>query len=169
MFGMRSGPANQPTSNVIASGLIIFVGLSTSLRLGLHQLGVLGAPWEPFFGAGTERVLHSAFSRALPVPDALLGAFAYAVEGVLLLICSRSRSRGWQLAYGTSAIGMALVGGALVAMQAAVVHAWCTLCLASAALSFGVFVLALPKMSLAVRSLFDGHRSHASSGAFSRP
>jgi uncharacterized membrane protein len=148
---------------------MIFVGLCTSLRLGLHQLGVLGAPWEPFFGSGTERVLHSSFSRALPVPDALLGAFAYAVEGVLLLICSRSRSRGWQLAYGTSAIGMALVGGALVAMQAAVVHAWCTLCLASAALSFGVFVLALPKMSLAVRSLFDGHRSHASSGAFSRP
>src|SRR5688572_17505868 len=61
---------------------IAFVGFQIALYLGLYQLKVVTTVWEPFFGNGSERVLNSAISKALPVPDALLGAFGYLLDVV---------------------------------------------------------------------------------------
>jgi hypothetical protein len=45
------------------------VGLLIAARLLVYQLGWTGPPLEPFFGDGTQRVVESAFSRALPLPS----------------------------------------------------------------------------------------------------
>src|SRR6185503_3084695 len=63
--------------------LLALVGFGVSLYLSLYQLGVFSTVWEPFFGDGSRRVLHSELTRVLPVPDASLGAAVYLIEAVL--------------------------------------------------------------------------------------
>jgi uncharacterized membrane protein len=138
----------------MASLQLVILGLVVASRLALDQLGVLPGVWEPFFGDGTERVLHSSISRALPVPDALLGVFAYAAELVLVLsllraspsTSARENDRWKSIAYGVVAALMALAGLSLLLLQAFVVGAWCTLCIVSACVSFAVFALAVPEL-----------------------
>lgn len=114
-------------------------GFLVSLYLAAYQLGVAPGPWDPIFGpASSARVLHSALSRALPVPDAALGAAAYAVEAGLELAggTDRWRTHPWRvLAVAAVAAALGLAGIGLVVVQVAVVRAGCTLCLCSAALS----------------------------------
>ena len=93
---------------------IAVVGLLISLDLAAFQVGIAGPPWEPLFGDGSRRVLTSDLSRLLPVPDAAAGAGAYVVEALL----------------------GAAVGAVLVGYQLLVVGAACTLCIASAAVSW---------------------------------
>jgi len=107
-------------------------------------------------------VLTSSLSRALPVPDAVIGAIAYAAEAVLLLIGgpTRARTAPWiVIAYGALATAMAATAVALVLSQAFVVHAWCTLCLGSALVSWLVFALALREAVPAIRSASAAHRA----------
>jgi len=59
---------------------IALVGFLIALYLGFYQIGIFPTVWEPFFGDGSERVLHSKVSRAFPVSDALLGAFGYVLD-----------------------------------------------------------------------------------------
>jgi uncharacterized membrane protein len=122
------------------------LGLVIAGYLTLFQLGVLRDVAEPFFGDGSRRVLTSPLSRLLPVPDAALGAAAYAGEIVLGLIGSgqRWRTLPWiVLLFG----GLVTVTGAvaivLLAVQVGLVHALCTLCLASAATSLIIAALSL--------------------------
>jgi uncharacterized membrane protein len=127
--------------------------------MGLDQMGLVPSTWEPFFGDGSERVLHSSFSRALPIPDALLGAMAYAAElGALLMVASDRDDLAWKrLVYGGLAAAMAAGSAALVLLQAFVVRSWCTLCLASAFVSFVVFALAVPELVRGVRHVETRH------------
>lgn len=128
--------ARLPLAALAAGGVIV------SAYLACVQLGIVSAAWDPLFGsASSARVLHSALSRALPVPDAALGAVGYAVELALELSggAHRWRTHPWLvLAFGAVAAAMGLVGAALVVVQAAIVRAGCTLCLASAFLSMAV-------------------------------
>jgi uncharacterized membrane protein len=76
----------------------------------------------------------------LGIPDAALGALGYGVEIVLSLIGGRQKWRTMPLAvlaFGVVILSGALVSVLLILMQAFLVGAWCTLCLASAA----IFVL----------------------------
>lgn len=80
----------------------------------------------------------------LDIPDAALGALAYGTEVVLTFIGGRSRWRTapWTvLFFGVVILSGALVSLLLIGMQAFLVDAWCTLCLASAAISLAIFVL----------------------------
>jgi uncharacterized membrane protein len=91
-------------------------------------------------------VLHSGLSRVLPIPDAAFGALAYLLEAVAHLLGGPKRwcKAPWTVfAFGTIAGLMALGSVGLVIWQGAVVAAWCTLCLGSAAISFAIFGLAL--------------------------
>lgn len=119
-------------------------GLAISVYLAAVQLGAAGAPWDPLFGsASSARVLHSALARALPVPDAALGAAGYAAELAADLAGGAGRWRTHPLVvlgFGAIVAAMALVGAALIVVQAAVVRAGCTLCLCSALLSIGVAI-----------------------------
>ena len=79
--------AERRTAEWRAVGLVILalIGLGVSLALAAFQLGIVNGVWDPIFGNGAQRVLTSPISRALPVPDAVIGAAAYVVEGAMLL------------------------------------------------------------------------------------
>ena len=126
--------------------VLAIVGCAVACYLTAYQVGLVAAPWDPIFGASSsERVLRSSLSRALPVPDAGLGAVGYLVEIVLVAIGGANRWRihpRLVLAYGIVVAGMALVSLGLVLAQAFVFHAGCALCLTSALISFVNFGLA---------------------------
>jgi uncharacterized membrane protein len=123
-------------------------------HMALYQWRLIDAVWDPVFGPEQSHlVLDSAVSeasgRVLRIPDAALGAAAYLVEVVLGLIGSqqRWRQRPWLVVlFGANALAVALVGLALVVLQATVVDAWCLLCLITAAFSVVMFVLALTEV-----------------------
>lgn len=138
-----------------AAGLAL-AGLAIAVWLTLYQLGIVPAVWEPFFGDGSRRVLHSEISRLLPVPDASLGAAGYLAEIVTGLWSGRERWRTapWAvLAFGAVAAGMALAGLLLSALQLFRLHAGCTLCLTSAGISLAVALLAREEAVRAARHL----------------
>lgn len=117
--------------------VLAFAGLCVSVYLTLFQIDLLRSVWDPFFHS--PRVLDY-----LGIPDAALGALAYGTEIVLSLIGGRYkwRTMPWTVfAFGAVILSGALVSVLLILMQAFLVGAWCTLCLASAAVSLSIFVL----------------------------
>jgi uncharacterized membrane protein len=111
------------------------LGLGVSAYLTLFQIGVIPSVWDPFFQS--PKVLEF-----LGFPDAALGVLAYGTEVVLSFIGGRDRWRTmpWAvLAFGAVILSGAIVSVLLIFMQAVLVGAWCTLCLASAAISFAIF------------------------------
>jgi uncharacterized membrane protein len=117
---------------------VAILGFAISSYLALYQYGLVDDVWEPFFGRGSEQVLHSFLSTVLPVPDAALGAAAYALDAVTGMIGreDRWRSMPWMVILFGLAVGpLGLVSVLLVIAQPAVLHAWCTLCLGSALIS----------------------------------
>jgi len=139
---------------------IALAGLGIATYLALYQFGVVPTVWEPFFGDGSERVLHSVVERLLPVPDATLGMFAYVADIVLGSIgpTDRWRSEPWVVVvYALAIIAFACVAIALVCIQALVVHDWCTLCLASAFISVVLLVPATRELRAAVGTLRRRH------------
>lgn len=133
------GFSSNPTewSRRIPIIVLALAGFCVSVYLTLFQINVLPSVWDPFFQS--PRVLEY-----LGIPDAALGALAYGAEIVLSLIGGREkwRTMPWSvLAFGLVILSGALVGVLLILMQAFLVGAWCTLCLASAAISLAIFVL----------------------------
>ncbi len=121
--------------------ILALAGFSIALYLGLYQLKAFQNVWEPFFGNGTNAVLHSSISRSLPVPDALLGAFGYLGDVILVSFGNNVRwqTKPWIVILYSALVGvMGLVSIFLVIFQAFILHSWCTLCLVSAALSLGM-------------------------------
>jgi uncharacterized membrane protein len=120
--------------------VLALVGCGVATYLTLYQWHVTTSVWDPFFGASSsEAVLTSAISRFLPLPDATLGALAYLVEAVVTGLggSDRWRSSAWLVVvFGLVLAGLALTSLALVLIQIFLVHALCTLCLGSAAISF---------------------------------
>ncbi len=68
-------------------------GLGVASYLAAYQFGSLRSVWEPFFGDGSVRVLHSFLSRLLPLPDAAVGACGYAAELVAGAVGGAHRRR----------------------------------------------------------------------------
>ncbi|HVY46942.1 MAG TPA: vitamin K epoxide reductase family protein [Minicystis sp.] len=158
--GARPGPSRA--SKRVAAAAFAALGVAIAAWLAAYQLGLVPRPWDPLFGDGTRAVLRSSFSRALPIPDALVGACAYLAEIVALAWGDRDRYRTRPAAvyvYAAIAFGMALGGAALVVLQALVVRAFCTLCLASAAISLALAAPAAAELAAAIR-----HRSNARGG-----
>jgi uncharacterized membrane protein len=122
--------------------VLALVGFAIATYLALVQYGVVNRAWEPFFGDGSEKVLRSQISEALPVRDAALGALVYLLDAAAGLVGGRSRWRTmpWVvLTLGTLVGSLGVVSVALVILQPLWFHAWCTLCLASAAVSVLMF------------------------------
>ncbi len=120
--------------------ILAVAGCGLAGYLALDQIGVLRAR-DPFFGTGTHAVLHSPLSRSLPVPDAAVGALAYAVEAVSVLPWAPRWQPVRRVVYVVTGLALGAAAVVLVLLQAFVVHAWCTLCLVSAAVSL---ILAIP-------------------------
>lgn len=134
--------------------VLAFLGCGISTYLTLYQWHLTAVVWDPVFGShSSERVLTSALSRALPVPDATLGAVAYLVEAGATLMGGDHR---WErtpavvLVYGLILAGLALTSCVLVLLQLLVVRALCALCLASAAVSIINATLGKPEVMAAL-------------------
>jgi uncharacterized membrane protein len=128
--------------------------------LALYQLGVLDSVWDPFFGAGSQVILKSSVSRILPIPDAALGALGYVVDAVSGAIGGhdRWRSKPWiVIVFGTAVGPLGLASILLVMLQPVVFHAWCTLCLASAAISIAMIGPAMDEVLASLQYLCREH------------
>ena len=146
----RGDPSNWQRRLAVAG--MAFVGWTISSYLALFQLHLIGGVWDPIFGGGSRAVLRSSFSRSLPVPDALLGALSYVAEITLDLTGPTDRWRSKPrlvLTYGAAVTTMAAVSFLLVALQIFAFGQLCALCLASAAVSWTVAVLAANEVAAA--------------------
>ncbi|MCL4798740.1 MAG: NAD-dependent epimerase/dehydratase family protein [Burkholderiales bacterium] len=115
---------------------LAFVGLFVSRYLAAYQLGHTPQAWDPFFGAGTERIITSSVSKAWPVPDAGLGAVTYMLEILTGLIGGRNRWRTmpWLVvAFGIMIVPLGAVSVFFIVIQPIVIGTWCALCLVAAA------------------------------------
>jgi uncharacterized membrane protein len=112
-----------------------FLGWFISRYLAAVQLGYTPEAWEPFFGDGTQRVLHSDVSRMMPISDAGLGALAYTIEALMGFMgnTKRWRTMPWMVTFfGILVIPLGVTHIVLVILQPVAVGYWCTLCLAAA-------------------------------------
>lgn len=133
--------------------LVAGIGFAISGYLALYQWNVLHTVWEPFFGNGSEKVLHSFLSRIFPLPDAAVGALAYLLDAVTGAIggTARWRTMPWMVVLFGLAVGpLGIVSVLLVISQPIVIEAWCTLCLVSAGISL---VMIGPAMDEVLASL----------------
>ncbi len=124
---------------------LAIIGFCLTLYLALYQWGIFKTVWEPFFGNGSERILHSFVSRLLPVPDGFLGACGYLADLATGSIGGGARWRTMPAAVLIYGLTVCLVGAtalALALLQPFLFHAGCTLCLASALISISVVWLA---------------------------
>jgi len=136
--------------------LLAACGCAVALYLGLYQLGVTSSVWDPLFGRGSEAILTSSLARAIPVPDALLGALVYGADAVLALLGDEERWRTWPWVValqGFVLLGLVLTGVFLVFAQLVLFHTGCTLCLASALISFASGWLAHDEVLAALHQL----------------
>lgn len=127
--------------------LLGMAGFLVAIVLGLYQWGLVSHVWDPFFSGeggknGSEAVVSSDASKAmeawLHMPDGVLGALAYLGDALFGLAGSTRRwqYRPWLVVlFGIDVIPLGIVGVILVFVQGFVVGYWCTLCLASAAIS----------------------------------
>ena len=154
--------ASHWKTRVIVAALAA-IGLFIASYLAVYQSGLIHQVWEPFFGQGSDRVLHSFVSETLPVPDAVVGAVGYAVEFVTTVSGGAER---WRLRpklvlfYGLVVAGLAVAGVALVALQAFVLHAFCTFCLLSAIISLVVAFLARDEVFASLKLLYEKRKTY---------
>jgi len=137
MAATAASPSALPHRAPIVA--LALTGCAIAVYLALYQVGVAASIWDPVFGLGSEVVVGSPLSRALPVPDALVGALAYGLDAVLggLGGEERWRSAPWLVVlHGLVLLGLVLAGIVLVLAQALVLRTGCLLCLCSAAVSF---------------------------------
>lgn len=146
------------------------LGFVIAAYLTLYQLGVFRHVFEPFFGNGSEVILHSGISRLLPVPDAALGAAAYLLDAVSGLLGGQARWREapWAVLLFGFAVGP--LGGVsllLVILQPLLYGHWCTLCLSSAFLSISLIGPAMDEVLASMQHLArEGRRGHSRWRAF---
>jgi hypothetical protein len=168
---MQMGPPQPPgwtynpsswsqRSILIALG---FVGLLVSRYLAAFQLGYIDSVWDPFFGfaGGTEPVLNSEMSHTWPVSDAALGTVAYSFEFLMGYMGgpSRWRTMPWMVTiFGILVIPLGLAHIALVMSQPVLVHEWCTMCLAAAAVMLPMIPLEIDEVVAMVQHVRDAKR-----------
>jgi uncharacterized membrane protein len=135
---------------------LAFVGFAIATYLALYQYRVVDDVWEPFFGDGSRRILNSPVSHALPVSDAALGAFGYLLDVIAGLIGGRKRwmTAPWIVVVFGIAVGpLGATSLLLVILQPALYQTWCTLCLASAAISILIIGPALDEVLASLQFL----------------
>ena len=109
-------------------------------------MGVFGSVWDPFFGNGSIVILKkSSIAHLLPIPDAALGACVYLADFLADLVGGEDRWRSKPsavLLLGLFAAGLGVTGIVLVICRPVLFHAFCTLCLCSAACSLLIVLTA---------------------------
>lgn len=121
---------------------LALIGLYVSRYLAAYQLGYVDSVWDPFFEGGpdpkngTEEIITSSVSQALPVSDAGVGAITYLLEILTGTIGSRRRWRTmpWLVVlFGMMIVPLGVVSIFFIVIQPIWIGTWCTLCLVAAA------------------------------------
>ena len=114
--------------------LLALLGLYVSRYLAGYQLGHIPALWDPFFAGsptdprnGTEEIVTSWISTALPVSDAALGGYTYLLEILTGLVGSRRRWRTapWLvLLFGLMIVPLGMTTILFIVIQPVVLGTW---------------------------------------------
>jgi len=124
----------------MVAATLALIGLLMSLYLWLYKIGALGAL---ACGDGAcEQVQLSPFAQILGVPVALIGVIGYL--GILLVALVGTQPKFASERWPTDVLVLLSAGGVafsgyLTYLEAAVIHAWCRWCIASAAIIVGIF------------------------------
>lgn len=113
-------------------------GYFAAQYLAAFQLGFIDKAWDPFFEDGTKNVLTSEVSKAFPVSDAALGAFAYILDVLMGYAggTNRWRTMPWAvIIFGILILPLGVISITLVILQPLAVGYWCSLCLFTALIS----------------------------------
>jgi len=157
--GWSYNPSSWPQRAPII--LLALVGFFLSRQMTAFQLGHVATLADPFFGAGTVRVLTSDVSRAFPIPDAGLGAVAYMVEFLMGFMGDKRRWRTmpWMVMFfGILVVPLGVVSIGLIILQPIAVGAWCTPCLIAAAAMLIMVALTLDEVVAMLQFLFLARR-----------
>jgi nucleoside-diphosphate-sugar epimerase/uncharacterized membrane protein len=145
--GWSYNPSSWPQRAPIIG--LALVGFFLSRQMAAFQLGHVATLTDPFFGLGTQRVLTSDVSRAFPIPDAGLGAFAYMVEFLMGFMGDKRRWRTmpWMVTFfGILVVPLGIVSITLIILQPLAVGAWCTPCLVAASAMLVMITLTLDEV-----------------------
>jgi uncharacterized membrane protein len=113
-----------------------FAGIAEALYMLAYDEGLLDTLWCPFFGKGCEIVGRSKHAKHLGVPNAAVGAVAYAGMAALALWAGDKRDRRWQpVALSAMSATATAASAFLIYEQATKVYAWCFWCLSTAAIN----------------------------------
>lgn len=140
---------------------LALLGFGIAGYLALYQWRILPTVWEPFFGNGSQVILNSSVSHLLPIPDAALGAFGYLLDAVTGVIGGRGRWRSlpWLVVLFGLAVGpLGAISILLVILQPVLFNAFCTLCLASAAISVLMIGPAMDEVLASLQYIQREHR-----------
>lgn len=145
--GWSYNPSSWPQRAPIIA--LALVGFFLSRQMTAFQLGHVTSLSDPFFGLGTQRVLTSDVSRAFPIPDAGLGAFAYMIEFLMGFMGDKRRWRTmpWMVTFfGILVVPLGIVSITLIILQPLAVGAWCTPCLIAASAMLVMITLTLDEV-----------------------
>jgi uncharacterized membrane protein len=134
-----------PPVSRMAVALLSLVGVIISGYLALYKLGYLGV--IQCGTGGCETVQASEYAYFLGFPVAVWGIGAYTALLALALVGVQPRwARERWVAVGLFAMaGVGVVFSAyLTYLEAAVIHAWCRWCVASAVVITLIFLLTIP-------------------------
>ena len=128
--------------------LLALVCVAFAVPMTAFQLGHIEGLPDPFFGGfdglnGTETVLSSDISKAIPVSDAGLGVTAYLFEVLLGLQGGRRRWRTspWSVAaFGAVVVPLGVVSISFIIIQPILIGTYCTYCLVTA----GAMLIMIP-------------------------
>lgn len=140
----RMNPAADKTDNALrwASLALAILGIVNSIYLLIYKYTsndklCLGS-------GGCATVNYSPYSEIYNIPVALLGIIGYAAMLAVLALERRwqlARERGRLTLFGMSLVGL-LFSAYLTYIEAAILHAYCPFCVASAITMVILFVLA---------------------------
>lgn len=135
--GWTYNPASWPQRIPIV--ILAMLGFFIAVYLSFFQWGIVKDVWEPFFGDQSRKILLDTWvSKLLPFPDAFLGALGYLADAVAGVIGGRKRwkTMPWiVILFGIFIGPFGAISLLLVIFQPVLFNAWCTLCLATAAIS----------------------------------
>ena len=145
--GWSYNPSSWPQRAPIIT--LALLGFFLSRQMAAFELGHTSSFADPFFGLGTQRVLTSTVSKAFPIPDAGLGAVAYAIEFLMGFMGDKARWRTmpWMVTFfGILVVPLGVVSISLIILQPLAVGAWCTPCLLAAAAMVTMIALTLDEV-----------------------
>lgn len=157
--GWSYNPSSWPQRAPIVA--LALVGFFLSRQMTAFQLQHITSFADPFFGLGAVSVLTSDVSRAFPIPDAGLGAFAYMIEFLMGFMGDKARWRTmpWMVTFfGILVVPLGVVSITLIVLQPIAVGAWCTPCLIAAAAMLIMIALTLDEVVAMLQFLVQANR-----------